>query len=410
MCPEDGEGVNFYYGKMKHFLQNFIRYLFMTNNIVETRNSRLFGLDHLRALAIIMVVFYHYRMFAHPHWIDKTMGFGWAGVDLFFVLSGYLISTPLFARMSQGKPISVPEFFIKRVLRIIPLYLVVLSIYFLIPAFWERQALPPLWKFLAFTQNFGFDIKNYGTFSHVWSLCVEEHFYLFFPLTLLALLHYRIWRKGWVLLLALFIFGFVIRFISWYALVAPHSGQDNFGVIWYKYIYYPTYNRLDGLLAGVAIAALFTFKPRIKAQIVKYGNQILVLGILVLTGAWFLCEDQHRFYATIFGFPVVSIGYGVLVIAALSPTCVLFRYKSRTTTLIAKLSYALYLSHKGVIHLVHPQFEKLGIDPKGNLMVLLCFATALLGAYILNKVVERPFLQWRQVILERRRKRQVQKI
>lgn len=379
----------------------------MANNISETGKQRLFGLDHLRTLAIAMVVFYHYRMFAHPQWIDETMGFGWAGVDLFFVLSGYLISTPLFERMAKGKPISAPEFFIKRIFRIIPVYLVVLAIYFLIPAFWERQALPPLWKFLTFTQNFGFDIKNYGTFSHVWSLCVEEHFYLFFPLTLLTLIHYKVWKRGWSVLLTLFIFGFLIRLLSWYALVLPHAGQDDFGIIWYKYIYYPTYNRLDGLLVGVAIAALFTFKPAVKAQIVKYGNLILVLGLLVLTGAWFLCEDQHSFSATIFGFPVVSIGYGVLVMAALSPVCFLYRCNSRTTTLIAKLSYALYLSHKGVIHLVHPQFEKLGVDPEGNLMVVLCFVTALLGAYILNKVVELPFLRWRQVIVERMRSRKL---
>lgn len=374
----------------------------MANTLPETK-ERLFGLDHLRALAITMVLFYHYRMFHHATWIDKTMGFGWAGVDLFFVLSGYLIASPLFARMAKGKSISVPEFYIKRFFRIIPLYLFLLAIYFLIPAFHEREALPPLWKYLTFTQNFGFDIKNYGTFSHVWSLCVEEHFYLFFPLILLALIWYKKWKKGWMLLPALFIIGFVVRFVSWHFFVEPHHGQDDFWVSWYRFVYYPTYNRLDGLLTGVTIAALFNFKPAIKARLTQNGNTVLLLGLLTLTGAWFLCRNQATFSATIFGFPLVSIGFGLLVIAALSPRCFLYRVNSPTTTLIAKLSYALYLAHKGIIHIVQPLIAKTGLDPKSNLMLILCFGMAILGAYMLNKVIETPFLQLRQRILDKRR-------
>ncbi|GAA4306868.1 acyltransferase [Compostibacter hankyongensis] len=345
-------------------------------------------------------------MFHHPKWIDETMGFGWAGVDLFFVLSGYLISTPLFRRMAQAKPISVPDFFIKRIFRIIPLYLVLLSIYFMIPAFREKEALPPLWKFLTFTQNFGFDIKNYGTFSHVWSLCVEEHFYLLFPWVIAALIYGKAWKKGWILILLLFVLGLVVRIAGWHFLIAPHKDQSDFGIIWYRLIYYPTYNRLDGLLAGIAIGALFTFKPAIKGRLSKNGNSILILGMLVLVGAWFLCKDQKSFYATVFGFPLVSAGFGLLVMSAICPSCVLYRFNSRATTLIAKLSYALYLSHKGVIHLIQPQIAKTGIDPKGTLMLLLCFITALLGAYMLNKAIETPFLRLRAIILEHRKKRQ----
>lgn len=373
-------------------------------NALPATKQRLYGLDHLRALAITMVLFYHYRMFQHGSWIDKTMGFGWAGVDLFFVLSGYLIATPLFARMVKGKSFSVPEFYIKRFFRIIPLYLFLLAIYFLIPAFHEREALPPLWKFLTFTQNFGFDIKNGGTFSHVWSLCVEEHFYLFFPLILLALVRPKNWKKGWMLLLILFLFGFIVRYISWHYFVAPRHGQDDFWVRWYQFVYYPTYNRLDGLLVGVTIAALFNFKPAFCARLTQKGHIILLLGLLTLTGAWFLCRTQATFSATLFGFPLVSIGFGLLVVAALSPGCFLYRINSPTTTLIAKLSYGLYLAHKGIIHIAQPLIAKTGLDPKGNLMLVLCFGVAVLGAFVLNKVIETPFLQLRQRILEKRRR------
>ncbi|MRG48326.1 acyltransferase family protein [Chitinophaga sp. SYP-B3965] len=360
-----------------------------------SQNGKLAGLDHLRALAIIAVLFYHYRMFKHPEWLDKIMGFGWTGVDLFFVLSGYLISSQLFASIAAGKPISLPEFFIKRFFRIIPAYLVVLAIYFLIPAFHEKEALPPLWKFLTFTQNFGFDIKNFGTFSHVWSLCVEEHFYLLFPLVLF----FNPTKRGGLLLLGVLILGFIARLFTWYTLVAPEIGSETFGITWYKHIYYPTYNRLDGLLAGVSIAALFTFRPLVKERITKYGNVILVLGILVLTAAWFLCEDQKTFSASIFGFPLVSAGFGLLVVAALSPNCILYKYNSRFTALIAKLSFGLYLIHKGVIHLIQPLFAEMGFAPKGNLMFLMCLIGAVIAALILNKTVEAPFLRLRSKLL-----------
>ncbi|SIO13688.1 acyltransferase family protein [Chitinophaga niabensis] len=362
-------------------------------------NGKLAGLDHLRALAIITVLFYHYRMFKHPEWIDDVMGFGWTGVDLFFVLSGYLISSQLFASIAVAKPISLPEFFIKRFFRIIPAYLVVLAIYFLVPAFHEKEALPPLWKFLTFTQNFDFDIKHFGTFSHVWSLCVEEHFYLLFPLALITIVYFNATKRGGAFLSGLLLFGFAARLFTWYTLVAPDAGNDTFGITWYKQIYYPTYNRLDGLLAGVSIAALFTFKPSAKEWITKYGNVTLVLGFIVLTGAWFLCEDQKSFYASIFGFPLVAAGYGLLVVAALSPNCVLYKYNSRFTAWIAKLSFGLYLIHKGVMHVIQPLLAKMNIEPKGNLMFLLCLAGTILAALVLYKTVEEPFLRLRQRIL-----------
>jgi len=374
----------------------------MTNTGITMK--KLYGLDHLRSLAILMVLFYHYRMFQHPEWVDNIMSFGWTGVDLFFVLSGYLISYPLFQNMAAGKNISLPEFFIKRFFRIIPAYLVVLAIYFLFPAFHEREALPPLWRFLTFTQNFGFDIKNFGTFSHVWSLCVEEHFYLLFPLVLAVLLRFNAWKKAGLLLAALFVFGIGIRLYCWYTLVAPHTAEDNFFIIWYKHIYYPTYTRLDGLLAGVSIAALFVFKPAVKNRVTAHGNVILLLSLAVLTGAWFLCEDQEDFYASVFGYPLVAAGYGLMVVAAVSPSCILYRYGSRVTALVAKLSFALYLSHKGVIHLVQPLLAKTGLDPKGTLMLIACLLVAGLGAFILNQAVEAPFLRLRQRVLDQRKK------
>lgn len=376
----------------------------MTYQNLTLKGKRLSGLDHLRALAIVMVLFYHYRMFQHPDWLDDFIGFGWTGVDLFFVLSGYLISSQLFAQIKTGRTISFPEFFIKRFFRIIPAYAVLLAIYFLIPAFHEREALPPLWKFVTFTQNFGFDIKHFGTFSHAWSLCVEEHFYLLLPLVVILFMRYKIERKAAWLLLLLFVAGLITRLTIWYNIIVPAQEQDDFFIIWYRHIYYPTYTRLDGLLTGVTIALLFSFRQTVKDWCDKKGNLILITGLIVLTGAWFLCENQETFAASVFGFPVVAFGYGLLVMAAMSTSCVLYRYSSRITAFIAKMSFALYLSHKGVIHISQPLLAKADIAPKGNLMFISCLILSLIGAFILNRVVEEPFLRLRQRLLNARNK------
>jgi len=75
-----------------------------------TDKHKLLGLDHLRALAIIFVFFFHYKFFGHPAWEPAITSFGWTGVDLFFVLSGFLISGQLFSTIAKGKTISMPDF------------------------------------------------------------------------------------------------------------------------------------------------------------------------------------------------------------------------------------------------------------------------------------------------------------
>src|SRR3989442_814283 len=118
------------------------------------------GLDLLRALAIIVVALYHAALFGFklPGRVDR---FGWIGVDLFFVLSGYLIGGQLLAPVAahgDGTPSSrgsargrrrlhLGRFFARRALRILPAYLVVLAIYFLLPSWREYPEMFPLWKF-----------------------------------------------------------------------------------------------------------------------------------------------------------------------------------------------------------------------------------------------------------------------
>ena len=361
-------------------------------------NKKLEGLDHLRALAITFVMLYHYRLFGHPEWLDGFGKFGWTGVDLFFVLSGYLISSQLFVKIANGGKVMLKDFFIRRFFRIIPAYLTVVAIYFSVPAFREREALPPLWKFLTFTQNFGLDLAKQGTFSHAWSLCIEEQFYLLLPMVLTILIYFRAQKVGVFLLLCLFVLCFAARIYSWEHFVSPLVASGNYGVVWYEWVYYPTWGRLDGLLVGISIAALFQFRPKVVERIAQYGNVLVVASIVVLAGAYYLCRDEQSFMASVFGFPVVAVGYGLLVVAAISPTCFLYQIKSRITSKIATLSFGMYLVHKGLIHITQVQFAKLGVAVDSNMMFVLCIISSFVGALLLNIIIERLFLRIRKKI------------
>jgi peptidoglycan/LPS O-acetylase OafA/YrhL len=373
----------------------------VTDKLDLNIHKKNYGLDHLRALAIILVFFFHYYIVSggQPEWLPKVASFGWIGVDLFFVLSGFLISSQLFSQIKKGQLISLKMFFLKRFFRIIPAFLITVGIYFCLPYFREKEALPPLWKFLTFTQNLGLNLKNYGTFSHCWSLCVEEHFYLLLPIILIVVQKLKLFTKSYWLLVFIFLFGFAIRIYSFNHLYLPKIEEENSWMFWYKLIYYSTYNRLDGLLVGVSIAGLYNFFPNVWNKLAKYGNQFFLIGLSILISAYFLCKDQQTFSASIFGFPLIAIGFGFMVLGAISYSSFLYKWNSRTTTFIATLSYAIYLTHKGIIHTTLKLLNSLDIDR--NLMMIICICTCILGAYLLHLTIEKPFMKLRNKILER---------
>ncbi|GAA0537807.1 acyltransferase family protein [Chitinophaga japonensis] len=372
----------------------------------ETADKRLAGLDHLRALAITLVFICHYRMFGHPAWLNDIGSFGWTGVDLFFVLSGYLIAGQLFGSIQKGRPISLKEFYLKRFFRILPAYLAVLVLYFTIPAFKEREGLSALWRYLTFTQNFGLNLGETHAFTHAWSLCIEEQFYLLLPLVILCFLRLNIPKAGFYLLLALFIGGLAVRTWSWFHFVAPLDGQDNMGITWFQWIYYPTYCRLDGLLTGICIAGIFRFRPAVKERLLRHGNGIFLLGLGMIVGAYFFCSPMVTAHNSIAGFPLLSVAFGLLVIGALSPRCILYRFRSRVTATLAALSYSIYLSHKAVANLTQEVLARWmpGLDPNGVWMFLVCISTVVLAGAILRYVVEKPFLRLRDRVLRRQPK------
>ncbi|SEK67221.1 acyltransferase family protein [Parapedobacter koreensis] len=374
-------------------------------HILDVDRKHLAGLDHLRALAIILVFLCHYRAYERPGWVNEIGLFGWSGVDLFFVLSGYLIGNQLMRQLNTGS-IHFGEFYVNRALRIFPAYFLVVFLYFTFPIIRERDGIAPLWQFLTFTQNFDLDFGNEGTFSHAWSLAIEEQFYLLLPLTLSLLAGSRIWRQGLWVFLGILVLGLLVRSVLWLQVMQPfydNAITENRFVAYNKWIYYPTYNRLDGLVVGVAIASAMNYRPRWQAWQAKHGNLLLVVGLLLLAVSYFLFRgDRLTFWPTVIGYPLLSVAYGVLVFAALSPSCILYRTRWKVSALIAALSYGIYLCHKFLNHLLQQPLDAMGLEKDGNMRVLICGMVSVLGALLLNMVVEYPFMKWRTRLNKRR--------
>ena len=243
----------------------------------EAHSPRLAGLDTLRALAIALVFMHHYQIFVSG---APTFGWagtlGWVGVDLFFVLSGYLIADQLLAGLVRGQRLSLRAFYTRRALRTLPVFWVVLAAYFLWPSVMGGRTPPALWRFLTFTQNW---LLPPGTaFSHAWSLCVEEQFYLVLPLALLVGVKAGATRwHGWALLLGLTAVGMGARAWLW----ARWGLEANDAVAGYHpHLYYATLARADEFLPGVAVALLKHAHPQRWEALMRRGQTVLVLGVL----------------------------------------------------------------------------------------------------------------------------------
>ncbi|MFZ6801201.1 acyltransferase family protein [Undibacterium sp. Di24W] len=357
--------------------------------------SRINGLDTLRACAILLVLMYHYMVFVSH---EPSFGFlseiGWVGVDLFFVLSGYLIGNQIFAGLKSEQGFSLKTFYVRRALRTLPNFYVVLAIYFLFPIEAGGKAVTPLWKFLTFTQNF--DLKPGSAFSHAWSLSIEEQFYLALPLVAIATIAYlKSVRAMWLVLLASMAGAACMRYLMW-----QRVGDDY--TQYYVHIYYSTWCRFDELLPGVALALLKNFYPQIWLRSLKHGH-LSLLGGAILTGVAMYLFTFHSYvdgqgflwFTTTFGYSLLAAGFALLTLAGLSPNSYLYRWRIPGASTLALWSYALYLVHKPLMNaLIHP-FEAWGISVKSGTGIGGMFALSILAAYVLYRVVETPFMRLR---------------
>jgi peptidoglycan/LPS O-acetylase OafA/YrhL len=368
--------------------------------LLDTSAPRQPGLDVMRALAILWVMLFHFRI-GLPHLLYWPSRYGWMGVDLFFVLSGYLIGSQLLRPYLKGAEPSLAQFYFRRAFRILPAFLAVLGLYVFAPAFREAPGLSPLWQFLTFTENFRIDYLHDQAFSHVWSLCVEEHFYLVLPLLVLVLMRKPRFSKALAVVLSILVFGIVARGWIYLHQLKPLllAGDNEFYLRYTEWIYYPTYTRLDGLLVGVVLAVIKTFRPLWWQQMMGRGWALLFAGISVCALAMWLFFDRFGLSATLVGFPLMSLGLGLLVAASVSPTCSLS--KVRGFGLIATLAYSVYLTHKEIAHL-NRMYLGSYMQNGGWPAFLIVFSTCFLAAAVLYFAIERPFLRLRERLQKRK--------
>ncbi|MFZ6679900.1 acyltransferase family protein [Undibacterium sp. Tian12W] len=351
-------------------------------------HKRINGLDTLRAIAILLVLMSHYCGFVSKH---QTFGFagdiGWAGVDLFFVLSGYLIGNQIMSGIAKGEPLSLKNFFARRLLRTLPNYYVVLAAYFIFPAALAGRSTSSIWQFLTFTQNIGLE---YGqTFTHSWSLCIEEQFYLILPIVSLILIRLKspLWL-AWGLLIAAIGGGMLFRGM---AFMDGHPAFD-------AQVYYSSFGRFDELLPGVAIAMLKNFHTGLYDRLMRHGQAIFITGLLAAGGVLYCISNSDYNKLLIvnsLGFSAIAISFAILTLAALSPNSYLHRLRLPGAAQLALWSYAVYLVHKPVFMLIGEQLAKRHIDANAPLTIILVTVAGVFGGWLLYRMVETPFMQLR---------------
>ena len=357
------------------------------------------GLDLLRALAIILVVTYHAGIMGFPM-PGRIHRWGWIGVDLFFVLSGYLIGGQLLARLARGQSINLKRFFARRALRIMPPYFVILAIYIFLPSWREYPEMYPWWKFPFSVQNIG--LHGGTAFSHAWSLAVEDQFYLTLPLILLFVNRWP--RAAIILPCAIFVGGILLR-----TLLAYQHPSETSGVAFRDYqawIYYPTWTRLDPLVFGVALAAIEKFRPQWWLRLTNLAPWILLPALALIVYALWLGEGEYLDVSTvIWQFPLLAIGMAALLICAQSDRLPFRHVRIPGAAFIASIAYSAYLVQKLVIHGVGEFCHAHDVDLTSAPALIGVEVCVYVAATVLFFAVERPFLQLRHRLAPRSRDR-----
>jgi peptidoglycan/LPS O-acetylase OafA/YrhL len=341
-------------------------------------------LDGLRAVAVLLVLGRHAEL---PEGANGFMAAwhrgGWVGVDLFFVLSGFLVSGLLFREYQQCRALHVPRFLLRRGLRIYPAFYALLGCTALaamvLPA--PKTSIRALVAEACFVQNYCRPIWN-----HTWSLAVEEHFYVALPLGCLWLLRTRRgaadpFRRLPAMALTIIAVLTIVRCVhGWYV---PFHGRSHL---------FATHLRADSLLAGVLLAHVYHFqRPVFERYVVRWRGVLLIAGIACFVPA-FVCELERTWFVYTVGLTLFALG-SMLVIAAGLGTAPL---PARLLGPIGRDSYSMYLWHMPVLIWGVPWCERLFdyrlADP---LRIALYMASSLLVGTIMARAVEWPVLRLR---------------
>ena len=347
-------------------------------------------LDICRGLAIMLVLLSHGRTFLIP--IDSSFQFfkfgGFLGVELFFVLSGFLIGSILIDKFDSSSDFSieVPRFWIRRWLRTYPSYLLFICVNYVLLAYGIRMAPEPsLLQYLTFTQAL---LTPHGLFfGEAWSLAIEELFYFIAPL-LIVLLSRIVNQKSRILLatcIVLFVFPLLLRVYF------------TFSSSWsFNEFRSTTLLRIDSIIIGVMLSWIMkkSYIPEIVINRAAYFLSFIFLVVAFLATKADSFFD-HAFYK-IFFFPIADLGCAGIIALGLN-----FNIGSAVNTIfsfLAKCSYSAYLINIPVIVL----FQQFAWSSSASILPWLMYILVTLSlSWLLHHGFEKRILTLRDKLFER---------
>lgn len=366
-----------------------------------SEHGRVFGLDLLRASAILMVICAHGFVVLYPHFGDglAVLGHGgFYGVELFFVLSGFLIGQILIRTgVELARAGNIAFFYVRRWFRTLPLFFLFLVINVVFERFFRAHAVG-----VGEALSHGFFLRNLTAlrmtfFPESWSLAIEEWFYLLFPAALW--LGLKLMKRFDAAFLSA-AFSFLAFSTIARLLVAPNPAAT-----WSEELRMVVIYRFDALMIGMLGAWLSIRSP----QFWRRSAFVCVLGGVVLLLAMYATlwkiENGHlafgddSYFARTFRFSLVSIGFALLLPWASNWKLAGENFASTAVRKIALWSYGLYLVHLPVFVLV----SRAGLGPDAGLSLapaLGSFALQIAGAIVISALLyrffESPFTRLRE--------------
>ncbi len=344
-------------------------------------DSRLAGLDVLRAVAVLLVLGRHFPLAPGEGglllaWWQRG---GWIGVDLFFVLSGFLVSGLLFAEWKKRGEIQPLRFLIRRGFKIYPAYFALLLAMLAVAL--SRGNFPG-WEALC---SQAFFLQNYWKLwlHHTWSLAVEEHFYLVLPFLLLALggMHGPgAGRRPFAALpwVCLAVMGSAL---AW-RLALPWSGRMS-----YAAQFFPTHLRCDGLFLGVALSWWQHFRGEELAVLVqRWRWWLAVLASALALPPFFLQLETTRWLSSA-GFTMLAFSAALWLLLAIHAA-----WRRGMLARIGFYSYSIYLWHYPISTIGMENLPPIGPAwLRALVYTVLCLGAGIVAA----RIVEMPFLRLR---------------
>jgi peptidoglycan/LPS O-acetylase OafA/YrhL len=345
-------------------------------------------LDVLRAAAVVLVLLHHAWPWLNSLPVPRALGValyrgGWIGVDLFFVLSGYLVAGLLFREHQRHGSLRVGRFYWRRGLKIYPAFYVFLLTTVVVRFVQEGSVPRGTWSEAFFLQSYLGSI-----WGHTWSLAIEEHFYLALPLLLLVLSRRRVRDED--------PFSAIPRLCLAVGIVvlALRLGTATSGPYHPLRHHYATHLRIDSLVFGVLLSYLHHYRREaFEGLCTRYGWAMLVGGVWLVIPA-FLFPSKNPFIHTL-GFTQLYVGCG-MVLSALVVRGLPENPVTRSLAFFGRHSYSIYLWHTVVRWWGVPWLEgALGTPMADGWRLAFYLAGSLALGVGLSQLIEIPVLRVR---------------